>query len=262
MRDISIPVRHYRLYTDLDVPCREENFHYVERTWVLPVEATGIVLVDCWDLHYMASHLERTNVIAQQRLAPVVQACRRAGITVIHAPSPQTAAKYPQWTHYAADETLFGKEREEPEWPPADFRRREGRFAVYGRPPEPLQPRIERERSERNIVACLAPQPGDFVIATGEQLHRLCHHRGLLHLFYGGFAANICVLYRDYGMRAMGRDRGYNVILLRDCTTAVETHDTLQEELLLKVAIRSIEMDFGTTTTSEALLSACAALDQ
>jgi len=33
---------------------------------------------------------------------------------------------------------------------------------------------------------------------------------GLLHLFYAGFAANICIPFKDYGIRAL-RARGYNV---------------------------------------------------
>lgn len=43
----------------------------------------------------------------------------------------------------------------------------------------------------------------------------------VLHLFFAGFATNICVEHRDYGMRAM-QARGYNVILLRDGTTGIE----------------------------------------
>jgi nicotinamidase-related amidase len=116
-----------------------------------------------------------------------------------------------------------------------------------------------RRQQERRILPALTPQPDDFVIATGEQLHRLCHHRKILHLIYAGFAANVCVLYRDYGTRAMSR-RGYNVILLRDGTCAIESAETLQEERLLQAAILGIEMFVGSSTTSQALLDACNSL--
>ena len=80
-----------------------------------------------------------------------------------------------------------------------------------------------------------------------------------MHLFYAGFAANVCVLYRDYGTRAMAK-RGYNVILLRDGTCAIEADVTLQDERLLEAAILGIEMWVGSSTTSQALLDACQAL--
>ena len=117
---------------------------------------------------------------------------------------------------------------------------------------------LERQQVRR-ILPPLTPQPKDYVIATGEQLHRLCRHQEILHLFYAGFAANVCVLYRDYGTRAMAQ-RGYNVILLRDGTCAIEANSTLQDERLLKAAILGIEMFVGSTTTSQALLNACKTL--
>ena len=49
----------------------------------------------------------------------------------------------------------------------------------------------------------MEPAPEDFVVATGDQLHRLCRDRGILHLFYAGFAANICIPFKDYGIRAL-----------------------------------------------------------
>lgn len=263
MPTITLPIRQYRVYTDLNVPAREENFGYVERQWPLPVEQTGLVLIDCWDRHYVQSHLERDVRIVQERLLPVVQACRRAGIAIIHAPSPQTAMKYPQWTRYADDELLFGRDVPPPDWPPQDFVRRQGEYAVYAPPEEPHMPQILRDRVERWIMADLAPLPEDFVVINGAQLHRLCRHQRILHLLYAGFAANVCVLYRDYGIRAMSVERHYDVILIRDCTSAIETHDTVQDELMLKVAVRTVEMNFGNSygasTTAQQLVEACGA---
>ena len=83
-------------------------------------------------------------------------------------------------------------------------------------------------------------------------------HRRRLHLFYAGFATNICVLFRDYGTRAMAQ-RGYNVILLRDCTTGIEHRETLEGHWLTRAAINSIEIFTGHTTTSEQFLRACRA---
>ena len=58
-------------------------------------------------------------------------------------------------------------------------------------------------------------------------------------------------------MRAF-RKRGYNLILLRDCTTAIETHDTVDDLLITHLAIRDFEMmDIAWTTASEDFRKAC-----
>lgn len=59
-------------------------------------------------------------------------------------------------------------------------------------------------------------------------------------LFYAGFATDRCVLARPYGIERM-RSLGYQVILLRDCTTGLEYHDTLEGMWVTQVAIHRIE---------------------
>ena len=258
MPEIMLPCRYCRLGWDEGVPNREEHFSLAEQTFRLPTEQCALVLVDCWDRHYVESHLERTNRIIAERIAPAIEACHRAGIAAIHAPSPPMARKYPQWVAYASDAELgFAPASPSPEWPPPDFRSRTGEYAQFAKPPEPIRDEWSRtEGEERLIVEAIAPKEGEFVIATGEQLHRLLRHQGVLHLLYAGFAANMCVPGRDYGTRAMQR-RGYNTILLRDCTTAIEGHETIRDEILTKAAVLEHEMIVGHTTTSEALIAAC-----
>jgi len=224
----------------------------------IPVEQAALVLVDVWDRHYMLSHQERAVRIVREKMAPLVQAGRAAGLTIIHAPAPGAAQKYPQWVRYADHADLFGAERPPEDWPPREFRERQGEYAQFSKnwPPPPLKDLIEEQQRTRLIMPEVAPQPDDFVVATGAQLHRLCKHRRLLHLFYAGFAANMCVLYRDYGLRAMA-NRGYNCILVRDCTTAIEAAETVDSLLLTEAAIYGVEMLSGFSVTTEALIAAC-----
>jgi len=42
----NLPCRHYRVYTDEDVPCREENFEFVEKMLPLQAAQTALALVD------------------------------------------------------------------------------------------------------------------------------------------------------------------------------------------------------------------------
>ena len=193
-----------------------------------------------------------------------VAAARRAGVAVIHAPSPVQARRYPQWTRYAdaADAQALPVSpwpvAVDGEWPPLAFRRREGAYAAFRPPQSPLLAGLRDERLERGIDPSVAPQPDDFVVATGDQLHRLCKARGLLHLFYAGYATNVCIPFKDYAIRAFYA-RGYDVILLRDCTTAIEGHDTIDDLSGTRQAIRELEMAHcAATVTSAAFVEACA----
>jgi nicotinamidase-related amidase len=258
MSTIRLPVRYYRLGVETGAVCEEGAFQYRTMTWDLPSQQTALVMVDCWDIHYIQSHEERSGQICRERLAPVIAACRAAGITIIHAPSPPRARHYPQWVRYAGDEELSPHSGPSADWPPEPFRKRTGEWSAFAKPREWVLDEWAKRADQQRIVPEIAPQPDDFVIATGAQLHRLCREREILHLLYAGFAANMCVLYRDYGTRAM-QQRGYNIILLRDCTTAIEAAHTLGDEGLTQWAVLEIEMIVGTTTTSEEVIRACRA---
>ena len=256
MAELKLQVRYQRHAVDEGVRYSEDNFERASADWTLKSEQAALVMVDCWDRHPIVTHQERAERICNELIAPVAQACREAGVTVVHAPSPGQAKLYPQWTRYASDTELFGG-GEQSVWPPAEFRSKEGEWAQFAKMPEPVLKRwIDEELPGRRIISVLEPQPDDFVVATGDQLHRLCRHRGILHLFYCGFAANMCVPGRDYGMRAMRR-RGYNIILLRDCTSAIEVRSTYPEMALTEASILEVEMTLGFTTTAEELQRAC-----
>ena len=257
-QSIVLPVRYCRLTADDGIPWREESFELRELSWELRPEQTALVLVDVWDIHPIESHEERSALITRDRVAPVAAACREAGVTVVHAPSPGQARKYPEWLQYAGDRELFGTGvPPEDDWPPPEFRGRKGEFAAFAKPAEPRRERwLKEELPKRRVLPCAEPREGDFVVATGEQLHRLLKHRGVLHLLYAGFAANMCVLMRDYGIQAMAR-RGYNIILLRDCTTAIESRESFPGMGNTAAAVSIVEMVHGVTTTSGQFLAAC-----
>lgn len=262
MAELPLELRHYHFDFQPGQPWREENMRDLVATRHFKPVEMALVLVDCWDRHYLKSYLERTDEITLQKLVPVVQACHEAGITVVHAPSPAQAKRYPQWLQYAADEELFTapSTSQQPDWPPPAFRSRSAEYEQFAKPPGGVvQAWRIVEADQRKIVPELQPRPDEFVIATGRQLHRLLRHRKVLHLLYAGFAANMCVLARDYGMRVM-QQRGYNVILLRDCTTGIEAYDTIQTMALTRAAVLEVEMLLGFTTTSASLLEGVAAL--
>ena len=265
-RELQLAVRTYQRQPEPGVECVESNFHYEEWPIRVPVREAAVVLVDVWDTHVIASHAARTAEIARTRIAPAIAAARAAAVAIIHAPSPVQARRYPQWTRYATDDDASAPAVQSwpfltaGDWPPPAFRRREGHYAQFRRPQSPLVGQLRGERLHRRIDPSVEPAPDDFVVATGDQLHRLCADRGLLHLFFAGFAANICIPFKDYAIRAF-HARGYNCLLLRDCTTAIEGHDTIGTLAGTAQAIRELEMaGLASTLTSDTFIAACAAV--
>jgi nicotinamidase-related amidase len=257
-RELAIPLRTYHLEPQQGLPCHEVHFHYLERTVSIPARETALVLVDVWARHYVDSYLARAEEIVRTRIVPAVVAARRAGVSVVHAPGLNAARNYPQWTRDYGDNEL-SPPVPSADWPPPEFRRREGPYAQYRRPQGPVLTKAIEEVREmgRRIDPSVEPQPDDFIVFRGDELHRLCKHHRIVHLFYAGFAANMCLQFKDYGVRAF-RARGYHLIVLRDCTTAVESHDTVADLTGTRQAIRELEMeDLAATTTSNAFIRAC-----
>ena len=249
----------------------ESSIRYQSATWDLDPRQTALILVDIWDTHIVRSHMERARQIVRDGILPVLDAARKAGITAIHAPSAAVAARHspdrwadglervsapPRTAVRGLRGVLSGIRSRSGRWPPASFRDRTGPYAIYARTPPSMWP---GPKPPRDIPDSVRPLPGEPVIASGAQLHRLLRARRVLHLFYAGFATNVCVKdVHDYSMRTMHR-RGYNLILLRDCTTGIENAETVDELLLTRLAILELEQSCA-SATAEAFLEGCARL--
>lgn len=251
---LNLKVRYFQDSTPDAVPCREENFIRREIDMPLPVEQTALVLVDLWNTHFIETWLERAEQVTREAVAPVIEAARAAGLAIVHAPSPEVAAQYPQLKRHTPPAPV-----PPPDWPPTQFRQRQGAYTVF-RGPRSQPPGIARHWDRRKDQLGVSPhievRDDDFVIATGQQLHDLARERGVLHLIYAGFATNWCILNRDYGLRAMSR-RGYNLILLRDATMGVEFPDTLDGFRATEMAIREAEQQVGFSAANDDFFAAC-----
>ncbi len=256
MTTLDLSLRYYWLLTPADVPGDEHNYAHHEQAFSIPTAQAAVVVVDAWDFHFLRSHLARTSELCRRKIAPVLAAARRAGVTIVHAPGDDVARRFPQWVRYAGETEFSAPAQEEPDWPLREFRRREGHYAALARPDSPAIEATHQRRAERMIDSAVAPEPDDFVIATGHQLHRLCRDRRIMYLFYCGFATNMCVPNKPYGMKEFA-SRGYHLTLLRDCTTAVEGHDTVDMQRGTAQAIRELEFGGTFTTTSDVFIRAC-----
>lgn len=248
---LDLKVQYFQDSPPVGLPYREEHFVRRHVQMPLPLEQTALVLVDMWDNHFIESWLERAERITREMVVPVLAAARTVGLTVVHAPSPPVAEQFEQLKRHAPPVPSAS-----PAWPPAEFRSRQGEYAVFRGPraQPPGIPNIDRLGMSPHIEV----RDGEFVVATGEQLHVLLAERGILHLVYAGFATNWCILNRDYGMRAMA-GRGYTMILLREATAGVEFPDTVAEGLATEMAVREVEQQLGFSAANADFLAACAA---
>jgi len=92
------------------------------------------------------------------------------------------------------------------------------------------------------------------VVATGEELHRYCKQQGILFLLIAGFNTNACIFSRDYGTIQMS-NRGYEVMLVRDCTTGMESKETQPALSQTTGAILLLEMFGQYSITSEGVIA-------
>lgn len=242
MKSLNLRVRYFQDSTPADVPCRETAFIHRQIEMPLPIAETALVLVDLWNVHFIESWIERAERVTVDCVVPVIDAARKVGMTIVHAPSPSVAAQYPQLKRHKPPQPSTPNT-----WPPSEFRSRSGDYNQY-RGPRSQPPGIgvhwDKLSSQLSISPAIEVQEDDFVIATGQQLHELLEDRRILHLIYAGFATNWCVLGRDYGIRSMSR-YGYNIILLRDATTGVEFPDTYENLFTTEIAIREVEQQYG-----------------
>lgn len=219
--NLCLKPRYHRWHVDPGVEWLETNTGYATLDWTIPLAQTALVLVDVWQRHYIKDTELRGEAVVRDKLVPLLAACRRAGLQVVHAPSPPVAKVHPNWLR------LVGEAEVKPEygdWPPAQFRHRSGPYRRYGRPVEPRE--AERQKlPPLRIHPSAQPLAGEPVVASGEELHRYCRQQGVLFLVFAGFNTNACILDRDYGAIRMNR-RGYEAILVRDCTTGMESRET------------------------------------
>lgn len=254
---MQLRVRYYQDSTPADEECRESAFIRRELDMELPAERTALVLVDMWNVHFIRSWIERAERISREFVIPAIDAARQAGITVIHAPCPEVARQYPD--HLPDVPPAPPQPSSGPDWPPAEFRGRSGEYAAYRGPrdqPPGIATHWDSVKDDLGMSPLVDVKPDDPVVATGRELHHVLAERGVYHTVYAGFAANWCLMGRDYGIRAMSL-YGYHIVALRDCTTGVEFPDTVDDCFATEVVIREIEQQYGFSASNEDFLAAC-----
>jgi nicotinamidase-related amidase len=228
-KTIRFRPRYHRWHVDPGVDWIEPNTTHAHLDWTIPRAQCALVLLDVWNQHYLKDTEARAEQIIQRRLRPLLAASRQAALPIVHAPSSDQAREHAQWLRLPGwDQPSWPQDDS---WPPTSFRHSEGEYASYRLPEEARDGEREAHRAGLRIHPDMQPIQGEPVIATGQELHLWCRNKGILFLLFAGFNTNACILHRDYGTIDMSR-RGYTVIIVRDCTTGMEsaaTHATLTQ---------------------------------
>ncbi len=249
-QSIDINARYYRRFTNPGVERLHTNFNYATVPQNLPLSQTALVCLDCWDKDNVNDMWQRDEKVMLDKIVPLIKTCREAGLQLIHAPSPEIARRDQNWVNLLGDEKPAPIYPNSPVWPPPD------QWPTYQPPHEPEWQKLAWvELHETSFHPLVKPINDESVVANGEELHRLCAKRGIIHLLYVGFHTPGCMTLRDYAPTPM-KQRGYHCILLRDCTNGFERFDTVESQELMKSFITYFEMIGIYTITSDELAHA------
>lgn len=274
-----LPVRHYRCYALPGQEWDEANFGHVSREVELDPAATAFVTVDLWNMGWLPQPLdpalgrdaeyhfiglgrraaEEGKRVTEENLAPALNAARRAGLTIVHSNMPQIVAKYPDNAYTAPAASEAPTAGAEP-WPPweVDQQVRED-YVTYTWGPE-AEDRWARMRELADFPEPVKPQAGDFVVSEQPALDALLRERKITTVIHAGFLLGHCLLDRVGGIRHTApawRYPGYRDILLRDCTVAQESHESIAGFQTTKAFIFWLEATGVPTSTAAEFVAAC-----
>jgi nicotinamidase-related amidase len=239
--EIHIRARYCFRYTGTNEKQSEKGAYHAYTDWWVPLDQVALVCLDVWNMDLHQDMHVRDERITRERIVPLVKAARASGLQIIHAPSPSIARRHANWVNLEQDAQRPESSGNTPHWPPTSFRERTGEFSRYASPERPnILSSWKFLGDNCDFHDQVRPISDEPVIATGEELQRLCAQKGILFLLYAGFHTPGCMTNRSYGITEM-RDRGYTCILVRDCTNGMETHETHDEQTSMKGTIAFLE---------------------
>jgi len=248
-----------------------DHYQVRERSIRFPVENAALILVDTWEIsNPRKGDIQVFEDIIRKKIKPLLTAARENNMLVLHA-----AHRNIDWNGKCLDAPLdlrsptstsrdslpsyVTPERIPPDqWPPVEFVFRVGDFGQYAQNTSPsympytqvlgLHPELKPVKRDR-----------EFIESDLRRIRNIFRENGILHLFYVGGATNQCIMNRPVGIRNMA-SLGYNVIILRDATMALELTDTWDTMEITSSAVREIEINFGFSALSRELTEALGVL--
>lgn len=183
----------------------------VEKQLELIPKKSAIIICDMWDQHWCPSATKRCDALAK-KVAPIIDAARRQGMTIIHCPS--------DCMKFYADSKARQRTKElKPVPPPPDQKLPD--------PPLPIddsdggcddvpQPKSFRAWTSQH-PAITIDQERDFITEAGSEVYTILKTQGIEKVFIMGVHTNMCVLHRSFGIKQLKR-WGVDCYLVRDIT--------------------------------------------
>jgi len=217
----------------------------------LAPEKTAVLICDMWDRHWCSGATERVNALVSH-MAPFVDAARKRGIQIIHAPS-ETMAFYrdaPQ------RKRMLAVAKEDPPVP-----------LSLPDPPLPIDDKGGGcDTPDHFFKAWTREHPGiridpaDAISDDGSEIYNFLRARDIRTLLVMGVHANMCILNRTFAIKRMTA-LGIRCILVRDLTDAMynpQDPPHVSHAAGTQLVIEYIEKYWAPTTTSTELLRAFA----
>jgi nicotinamidase-related amidase len=173
---------------------------------------SAVIVCDMWDRHWCTGANVRVAALVK-RLDPLLEAARKSGMIVVHAPSDTMAyyANAPQRARILKLPKVAPPPEQQISAPPLPIDDSDGGCDTPG-------------DSEHQAWKCENPglhiAPEDYISDNGQEIYNLLRARGVETVFYTGVHANMCILNRSFAIRQMTK-WGVRCILLRDLTDAM-----------------------------------------
>jgi nicotinamidase-related amidase len=189
------------------------EYDEVNLTLAFDPKETAVILCDVWDKHWCENASTRCGELAK-KMVPVLEALRKRGVTVIHAPSEcmDFYKDMPQRKYMASIQRVEPpKARDIPDPPlPVD--------ASDGGCDDATPAKSFKAWKQQH--AAIPIEKGDFISDNGAEVYSLLKERGIKNLLVMGVHTNMCVLHRSFAIKQMTR-WGIRCVLVRDLTDAM-----------------------------------------
>lgn len=214
----SGPVPPRNVETQLRLRTRIQPFHesnqLVEAYFDSSINnsKTAIIITDMWDKHWCTGATKRVEQIAQ-KMEPVLEKARQAGILIIHAPSETM-------DFYANTPGRLLAEKAPHFTPPPELNIKDGPLPIDDSDEGCDTPGDKPHKAWKRENPILTIGQGDVISDKGDEIYNVLQEHHIDTLLYMGVHANMCILNRTFGVRQMSK-WGLRCIIVRDLMDAM-----------------------------------------
>lgn len=214
----SAPVPSRNVETPLRLRTRIHPFHesnqLVEAYFDSSISnsKTAIIITDMWDKHWCTGATKRVEGIAQ-KMEPVLEKARQAGILIIHAPSETM-------DFYANTPGRLLAENAPKSTPPPELEIKDGPLPIDDSDEGCDTPGDKPYKAWKRENPILTIAQGDVISDKGDEIYNVLQEHHIDTLLYMGVHANMCILNRSFGVRQMSK-WGLRCIIVRDLMDAM-----------------------------------------